>query len=138
MGSDVASRIPASSCTLPPSTSTASAPSSSARLAASGPPTSTMSEIPSPSEIAWLKRRAAVTTRDRSADEKRLVLAALPVDPEHGVEQGVLLPLVEHVRGVVGVEVVEARPRPDDVRRDARPLDRDPVAPAVPGSALRR
>src|SRR5205823_7293673 len=130
-GSDVASRIPASSCTLPPSTSTASAPSSSARLASSGPPTATMSEIPSPSEIAWLKRRAAVTTRDRTAAEKRLVLAALPVDAEHGVEQRVLLALVEDVGGVVRVEVVETRSRPDDVRCDARTLDRDPIAPAV-------
>ena len=40
---------------------TASAPSASARFASSGPATATISEIPSPSEMAWLRRLGPVT-----------------------------------------------------------------------------
>ena len=47
-----------------PSTSSASAPSASARCAASGPSTATISEMPSPSDMAWLRRLGPVTRRN--------------------------------------------------------------------------
>jgi len=45
-----------------PRTARASAPCAAAARAASGSPTSTITEIPSPSEMAWLNRRWLLTT----------------------------------------------------------------------------
>src|SRR5437660_10007368 len=56
MGSSVAARTGSTA----PRTTSASAPCASAARAEAASCTSTRTEIPSPSEIAWLKRRAAI------------------------------------------------------------------------------
>ena len=60
IGSALAARI----ASRLPSASRASAPSASARCAASGPSTATISEMPSPSDMAWLRRLGPVTRRN--------------------------------------------------------------------------
>src|SRR5919202_1918384 len=101
-----------------PRTTSASAPPASARRARSAPSTSTSSEIPSPSEIAWLKRRVPLTARDGTpVDESDgLMAAAEPVDSDDRIQQGVLPALVGDVVRVVRVEVVQPPPDPHDVR----------------------
>ena len=65
IGSALAARID----TRSPSTRSASAPSASARCAASGPSTATISEMPSPSDMAWLRRLGPVTRRNGTSGD---------------------------------------------------------------------
>src|SRR3954451_21475138 len=79
--------------------------------------------------------RSAVPRNVRKRSFRTSVRAALLVDSEDGVEQGVLLVLVCDVGGVVSVVVVEARQHDADVGRDARADDVEPVLAAVAGAA---
>src|SRR5256885_737664 len=64
-----------------------------------------------------------------------LVRAALPVDSANGVEQGVLLPLVGCVRGVVAIVVMESGDDDAHVRSDAWADRCEPVLCAVARTA---
>ena len=66
IGSALAARI----ASRLPSARSASAPSASARCAASGPSTATISEMPSPSDMAWLRRLGPVTRRNGTSVDR--------------------------------------------------------------------